>query len=170
MSEFFASHAELLRREYEFEVAETEELTTKVPPKVLERHGLALTSLVVSNVRTGMAGRSLADLGVDPMLVSSPETRLPTHSFQAGDVALLRPLKVSVASSVSPESRVEVTIARVHETYLTVSIDCNTDESVQQFEGRFWLVPLPNYKTYKRLFKTVADLQKDHEKLSLIHI
>ncbi|RKP26856.1 immunoglobulin mu binding protein 2 [Syncephalis pseudoplumigaleata] len=81
---FVARQLELLEREREEAIAQTELLRTCRSPQTLQRHGLALLALQVIGARTGLGGQCLLELG--PAVAGG---RFPPHQIRPNDVVLI---------------------------------------------------------------------------------
>lgn len=84
---FAASQLTLLDAELKAELSETDALLSSHTPTALARGGLAILNLNVSSVRTGMGGKTIVELALDPAVVakgSKPE--IPEHGIRVGDI------------------------------------------------------------------------------------
>lgn len=115
--EFCQRQLQLLDEERQAELDQESLMRTTWPPKQLERHGLALLSLSVSNIRSSLGGKTLLDLepgpGRDPVLPAQ-------QKFRVGDIAALEP--VSGKSGDSGGKRVTGVVYRVLQTRITLSL------------------------------------------------
>lgn len=75
----------LLAAELNAELEETALLTATHAPSTLARAGLAILNLAVSAQRTGLGGKSLIELSLDPAIAGT-ETQLPEHGLRVGDI------------------------------------------------------------------------------------
>jgi len=73
----------LLDAELQAEVAETSTLLSQSSPTSLQRAGLAILNLVVSSQRTGLGGKTVVDLELDPAVGGGD---LPEHGIRTGDI------------------------------------------------------------------------------------
>lgn len=94
---FFTTQLSLLQAEQATEVAETSLLLSSAPPKMIATAGLAILNLTISNLRTGMGGRTVIELALDSAVSSSStkgdevkgkgrEGQLPEHGIRSGDI------------------------------------------------------------------------------------
>lgn len=83
ISHFATSQLSLLSSELQAELAETTLLTATHAPPVLQRAGLAILNLHVSSQRTGLGGKTLLELGLDPAVGGG---ELPEHGLRVGDI------------------------------------------------------------------------------------
>ena len=83
ISTFATTQLALLDRELQAELTETSSLTTECSPATLQRAGVALLNLSVSSQRTGLGGRTVLDLRLDPAIGQS---ELPEHGLRVGDI------------------------------------------------------------------------------------
>lgn len=82
---FADKQLKLLAAELNAELEETALLTATHAPSTLARAGLAVLNLAVSAQRTGMGGKSLIELSMDPAIAGA-ETQLPEHGLRVGDI------------------------------------------------------------------------------------
>ncbi|KAI4760406.1 DNA helicase [Aureobasidium sp. EXF-3400] len=85
VSSFADKQLKLLAAELNAELEETALLTATHAPSTLARAGLAVTNLAVSAQRTGLGGKSLVELSLDPAIAGT-ETQLPEHGLRVGDI------------------------------------------------------------------------------------
>ncbi|KAK3099969.1 hypothetical protein FSP39_012679, partial [Pinctada imbricata] len=117
-------------------------LSERLPAKELQRRGVCLLKLQISNCRTGLYGRTLVTF--EP---SGNSTELPSHNITPGGQTAAD----VVGSGV---------VTRVSKTIVTVAFDDKEDIFSLNDEGRFRLTKLTNDVTYKRLKSALHDLQK----------
>ncbi|KAH0403264.1 DNA helicase, partial [Aureobasidium melanogenum] len=82
---FADKQLKLLAAELNAELEETALLTATHAPSTLARAGLAVLNLSVSAQRTGLGGKSLIELSLDPAIAGT-ETQLPEHGLRVGDI------------------------------------------------------------------------------------
>jgi len=80
---FATAQLSLLDAELQAEVAETSTLLSQSSPTSLQRAGLAILNLVVSSQRTGLGGKTVVDLELDPAVGGGD---LPEHGIRTGDI------------------------------------------------------------------------------------
>ncbi|KAI4723758.1 DNA helicase [Aureobasidium sp. EXF-10728] len=85
VSGFADKQLQLLAAELNAELEETALLTATHAPSTLARAGLAVLNLAVSAQRTGLGGKSLVELSLDPAIAGT-ETQLPEHGLRVGDI------------------------------------------------------------------------------------
>lgn len=85
ISAFAGSQLSLLSNELQAELSETSLLTSTHAPSVLARAGLAILNLTVSSQRTGLGGKTVLDLELDPA-VAGASKELPEHGIRVGDI------------------------------------------------------------------------------------
>jgi DNA polymerase alpha-associated DNA helicase A len=107
---FATTQLSLLHAEQASELAETTLLLSDSPPTVLARAGLAILNLSLVSQRTGLGGRTVLELGVDPAVAAPASSRrfggggfdgtgsrdggpngglaggLPEHGIRTGDI------------------------------------------------------------------------------------
>lgn len=87
ISTFASRQLTLLDRELQSELAETALLASASSPAALQRAGLAILNLHVASQRTGLGGKTVLDLQLDPAIGSG---ELPEHGLRVGDIVGLR--------------------------------------------------------------------------------
>jgi DNA polymerase alpha-associated DNA helicase A len=85
ITQFADKQLQLLAAELNAELEETALLTATHAPSTLARAGLALVNLAVSAQRTGLGGKSLIELSLDPAIAGTA-TELPEHGLRVGDI------------------------------------------------------------------------------------
>lgn len=84
---FAASQLTLLDAELKAELAETDALLSSHTPTALARGGLAILNLNVSSVRTGMGGKTIIELALDPAVITKgAKPEIPEHGIRVGDI------------------------------------------------------------------------------------
>ena len=83
ISTFATSQLVLLDEELQAEVAETSALIAQISPTNLQRAGVAIINLNVSSQRTGLGGKTIVDLELDPAVGGG---ELPEHGIRTGDI------------------------------------------------------------------------------------
>ena len=85
ISNFADKQLELLAAELKAELDETALFTDTHAPCTLARAGLAVLNLAVSAQRTGLGGKSLIELSLDPAIAGA-DSELPEHGMRVGDI------------------------------------------------------------------------------------
>jgi DNA polymerase alpha-associated DNA helicase A len=85
---FAQTQLSLLKAEQAAEVAETTLLLSEASPSTLARAGLAILNLTPLSQRTGLGGKSVVELGLDPAVASAEKggSDLPEHGIRTGDI------------------------------------------------------------------------------------
>ncbi|KAK3700712.1 hypothetical protein LTR37_015794 [Vermiconidia calcicola] len=158
ISTFATSQLSLLDKELQAELAETQLLTETHAPNTLQRAGLALLNLHVSSQRTGLGGKTVLELGLDPAVGGG---ELPEHGLRVGDICAVAEQPKGGERKKEREGMekqgVEGVVTRVHKETVTVALD---RDEVEIPNGKLWLVKLANDVTWKRLNFTMTRLQK----------
>ncbi|KAI7270223.1 DNA helicase [Hortaea werneckii] len=170
ISSFATKQLSLLNNELQAELAETQLLTSTHAPVVLQRAGLALLNLAVNSQRTGLGGKTLLELGVDPAVGGG---ELHEHGFRVGDICAVAEQPKGAEKKKERESKekqgAEGVVTKVQKEVITVALD---KEEVDIPAGKLWLVKLANDVTYKRLNLTMTKLQKmqpsEHSQLTQV--
>ncbi|RMD39985.1 hypothetical protein DV735_g5144, partial [Chaetothyriales sp. CBS 134920] len=165
---FFATLRSLLDRELAAETAEASLLLTSTPPTVLARAGLAILNLTVSSLRTGMGGRTVIELALDPAVIPKGSAGdLPEHAIRTGDIVRVGPKPSDGARkkdrSETEAKGVEGVVVKVRERALQVALgkegggggsgkdDDAVTAAVPDGNQLLWLVKLANDVTYRRM-------------------
>ncbi|KAI9724705.1 MAG: hypothetical protein M1828_003574 [Chrysothrix sp. TS-e1954] len=156
---FFATtQLALLDRELQAELDETASLATQSSPTTLQRAGLAILNLHVVSQRTGLGGRSVLDLQLDPAI---GHTELPEHGIRVGDIV---GLKESIGGAAKKKEKNEVesksldgVVVKVSTSSVNVALE---KEDADVPGGKLWIIKLANDVTYKRMNQTMSKLEK----------
>lgn len=148
--DFAATQLSLLSQELQSEIDETASLITNHSPVNLQRAGLAVTNLVVSNQRTGMGGKTVLELSTDA--ATSTNSELPEHGARPGDIVLVAEQPSGSAKKKEikdlEKKGVRGVITRVQKESLGVAL--NEDKDDVGLNGRVWAVKLADEVTHKR--------------------
>ncbi|XP_022094082.1 DNA-binding protein SMUBP-2-like [Acanthaster planci] len=152
--EFIKKQSELLALEREAEIAETSALAENVPLKELQRRGVCLLKLHPASQSTGLYGRTLVTFA--PRKGHGDGT-LPTHNISSGDIVGVSPSHGGGASSTEDPSGI---VSRVTQSSITVAFDHKDTEGpvTFEYEGLYRLTKLANDVTYRRLKRSLSDL------------
>lgn len=146
ISSFATSQLSLLNNELQAELAETQLLTSTHAPTVLQRAGLALLNLSVSSQRTGLGGKTLLELGLDPAVGGDGE--LPEHGLRVGDICAVAEQPKGAERKKERESKekqgAEGVLTRVQREAVTVALD---KEEIDIPGGKLWLYVLLSTST-----------------------
>ncbi|KAK7188101.1 hypothetical protein DPSP01_001642 [Paraphaeosphaeria sporulosa] len=160
---FAATQLTLLDAELQAELAETNALLSSHTPTALSRAGLAILNLNVSSIRTGLGGKTVVELGLDPAVVGKGEKPdIPEHGIRVGDIIAVQ--DQPAGSAKKSEKRdlakkgVEGVVLRVKRENIEIILD-KEDADVPS-GGKLWLVKLANDITYKRMNQTMGNLKK----------
>ena len=137
ISTFATSQLSLLDKELQAELAETQLLTATHAPNTLQREGLALLNLHVSSQRTGLGGKIVLELSLDPAVGGGG---LPEHGLRAGDICAVAEQPKGAERKKEREGMekqgVEGVVTRVHKESVTVALD---RDEVEIPNGKLWL-------------------------------
>lgn len=126
----------LLSLELHAETTQNALLLGAAPPPLLARAGLALLNLSITSYRTGLGGRTVLELGLDPALAPSAKDSsnnhssglppLPEHGIRTGDIVRVgeRPRDTAKKREVAEgkERGVEGVVVRVGERVVQVAL------------------------------------------------
>ncbi|KAF5630738.1 HCS1-DNA helicase A [Fusarium tjaetaba] len=161
ISAFATTQLALLEQELQTEINETSTLISNHSPTALQRAGLALTNLVVSDQRTGLGGRTVLELSPDAATGSPDE--LPEHGLRTGDIVLVAEQPAGSAKKREvkdlEKKGARGVVTRVNRGWIAVAVDEGKEEV--GFLGRVWAVKLADEVTYKSPSPVSQDLSKD---------
>lgn len=143
-------------------------------PRKLASFGLAIVNLVMSNLRTGIAGKTVLELLLDPAF-SNPDEDLPSGSIRVGDI-----VKVDRMDSGEENSALEGVVTKVTNKLVVISVpeDADDEHLIALYNNtgndniRMWIVKLTNSVTYKRMQQAMTRLSnlKESDKSEVIRI
>jgi len=180
---FFTTQVSLLKAEQASEAAETALLLSSAAPSTLARAGLAVTNLTTNALKTGLGGRTVIELGLDPAYAptnlkngekgvsSKADGSLPEHGIRTGDIVRIGEMPKGGAKKKEltelKGKGVEGVVTRIGERAVWVAAgkggnDNNKDDSDLDAlaSGRLWIVKLANDVTYKRMDWALGKLLK----------
>jgi DNA polymerase alpha-associated DNA helicase A len=166
---FATTQLHLLEQESKTEIAENTLLLSSSPPQTLARAGLAILNLTIVSQRTGLGGRTVLELGLDPAIKSGSDD-LPEHGIRTGDIVRVGEQPKGGAKKRDTEALktkgTEGVVTRVGQRAVWVAAGKseNADDSdVEALGEKLWLVKLANDVTYKRMNQTMVKLSKMDE-------
>ncbi|KIW74355.1 hypothetical protein Z517_12295 [Fonsecaea pedrosoi CBS 271.37] len=170
-SAFFTTLLHLVNLEQDSEVAETSLLLSSTSPTTLSRAGLAILNLSVHSLKTGLGGRSVVELGLDPAVISKDSRgELPEHGIRTGDIVRVGETpKGTARKKEAAELKgkgVEGVVVRVGQRAVWVALgkEGGGSDNVEEVpDGKLWLVKLANDVTYRRMNQTLTRLLKAPE-------
>lgn len=179
---FFTTQLSLLEAEQATEVAETTLLLSAAAPSILARAGLAITNLSVNSLKTGLGGRTVIELGLDPAyastnlkngekgIVSKSEGALPEHGIRTGDIVRVGEMPKGSAKKKEvtdlKDKAIEGVVTRIGERAVWVAAGKGSDQGNDEQDvdtltnSRLWVVKLANDVTYKRMNWALSKLLK----------
>ncbi|KAF2740239.1 P-loop containing nucleoside triphosphate hydrolase protein [Polyplosphaeria fusca] len=163
---FATTQLSLLDAELQAELAENNELLSSHTPTALARAGLAILNLNVSSIRTGLGGKTVLELALDPAVVSKGDKAdIPEHGIRTGDIVATQ--EQPGGSAKKTEKRdlakkgADGVVLRVRRENIEVVLD--KEDAEIPGGGKLWIVKLANDITYKRMKQAMAKLQKSQE-------
>ncbi|KAF2185701.1 P-loop containing nucleoside triphosphate hydrolase protein [Zopfia rhizophila CBS 207.26] len=163
---FASTQLALLDGELQAELLETNALLSSHTPTALSRAGLAILNLNVSSIRTGLGGKTVVELCLDPAVVTKSEKAdIPEHGLRPGDIVAIQ--EQPAGSAKKTEKRelvkkgVEGVVLKVRRENVEVVLD--KEDADAPSGGRLWIIKLANDVTYKRMNQTMTKLQKFEE-------
>ncbi|KAG9760105.1 DNA helicase, partial [Aureobasidium melanogenum] len=157
---FADKQLKLLAAELNAELEETALLTATHAPSTLARAGLAVVNLSVSAQRTGLGGKSLIELSLDPAIAGT-ETQLPEHGLRVGDIVGVSEQPKGAEKKKERQDmekkQIQGVVVKVLREIIVVALD---KDEVDIPGGKLWLVKLANDVTYKRMNQTMTKLLK----------
>ncbi|KIV97470.1 hypothetical protein PV10_01221 [Exophiala mesophila] len=169
---FFTTLLHLVDLEQASEVKETSMLLSSTPPTILARAGLALLSLTIASLKTGMGGRTVIELSLDPaVVVKGTKGELPEHALRPGDIVRVGEMpKATAKKKEAAELKskgVEAVVTRVGERSIWAALGKDSGSGDGDLEsvpdGRLWIVKLANDVTYRRMSQVLSKLLKTPE-------
>lgn len=150
ISAFATAQLTLLDAELQAEVAETTTLVSQFAPSTLQRAGRAILNLVVGSQRTGLGGKTVVDLELDPAVGAGD---LPEHGIHTGDIVSVQEQPSGSArkkeKSTLQSRGVEGVVVKVAARQIAVALG-NDDDGEVPGGGKLWLFKLADDVTYKR--------------------
>lgn len=125
---FAASQLTLLDAELKAELSENDALLSSHTPTALARGGLAILNLNVSSVRTGMGGKTIVELALDPAIVTKgAKPEIPEHGIRVGDIVAVADQPAGSAKKTEKKELekkgVEGVVLRVRRENIEVVLD-----------------------------------------------
>ena len=145
---FFTTLLHLVDLEQASEVKETSMLLSSTPPTILARAGLALLSLTIASLKTGMGGRTVIELSLDPaVVVKGTKGELPEHALRPGDIVRVGEMpKATAKKKEAAELKskgVEAVVTRVGERSIWAALGKDSGSGDGDLEsvpdGRLWM-------------------------------
>ncbi|KAF9692896.1 hypothetical protein EKO04_009091 [Ascochyta lentis] len=160
---FATSQLTLLDAELKAELSETDALLSSHTPTALARGGLAILNLHVSSIRTGMGGKTIVELALDPAVVTKgAKPEIPEHGIRVGDIVAVADQPAGSAKKTEKKELekkgAEGVVLKVRRENIEMVLD-KEDADVPS-GSKLWIVKLANDVTYKRMNQTMARLQK----------
>ncbi|KAF2867655.1 DNA helicase-like protein [Massariosphaeria phaeospora] len=160
---FAATQLSLLDAELQAELSETNALLSSHTPTALSRAGLAILNLNVSSIRTGLGGKPVVELALDPAVVAKGEkSDIPEHGIRTGDIVAIQDQPAGSAKKTEKRELanegVEGVVLRVRRENIEVVLD--KEDADTPSGSKLWIVKLANDVTYKRMNQTMTKLQK----------
>ncbi|KAF2659817.1 DNA helicase-like protein [Lophiostoma macrostomum CBS 122681] len=172
---FATTQLKLLDAELQAELSETNALLSSHTPTTLARAGLAILNLNISSIRTGLGGKTVVELALDPAVVTKGDKAdIPEHGIRTGDIVAVQ--EQPSGSAKKTEKRdlakkgAEGVVLRVRRENVEVVLD-KEDADVPS-GSKLWIVKLANDVTYKRMNQTMIRLQKlqEQEHTPFLHV
>lgn len=146
---FFTTLQHLLSLEQASEVAENSLLLSLAPPATLARVGLAILSLTIASLKTGLGGRSVVELSLDSAVVAKDSKgELPEHGIRTGDIVRVGEMPKGTAKKKEvtelKAKGVEGVVTRVGERAVWVALGKESggaggDEVESVPDGKLWM-------------------------------
>lgn len=179
---FFTTQKSLLEAEQASEVAETTLLLSAASPSTLARAGLAIINLSINSLKTGLGGRTVIELGLDPAYVSTntksgekgipsrSDGDLPEHGIRTGDIVRVGEMPKGGAKKKEvtelKNKGIEGVVTRIGERAVWVAAGKSNEDNTNDTDvdnlasSRLWVVKLANDVTYKRMNWALTKLLK----------
>lgn len=161
---FATTQIHLLEQESKTEIAENTLLLSSSPPQTLARAGLAILNLTIISQKTGLGGRTVLELGLDPAIKSGSDD-LPEHGIRTGDIVRISEQPKGGAKKRDAEALktkgTEGVVTRVGQRAVWVAAGKDggkDDDDVDALGEKLWLVKLANDVTFKRMNQVMTKL------------
>lgn len=134
---FAAMQLGLLDLELQAEVAESNTLIGFLSPTTLQRAGVAIVNLNISSQRTGLGGKTVLDLELDPAVGGGD---IPEHGIRTGDLVGVQEQTSGSAKKKdktdSQRNGVNGVVLKVQPASVSVALD---KEDVDVPGGKLWM-------------------------------
>ncbi|KAF2470149.1 DNA-binding protein SMUBP-2 [Lindgomyces ingoldianus] len=149
---FAAGQLTLLDAELQAELSETNALLSLHTPATLCRAGLAILNLNVSSIRTGLGGKTVVELAVDPAVVrKGDKADIPEHGIRTGDIVAIQDQPAGSARKTEKreltKKGVEGVVLRIRRENVEIVLD-KEDADVPS-GGKLWMMNQAMTKLYK---------------------
>lgn len=165
----------------------TNSYLTTYSAKRLHQLGLAIINLIITNIKNGLGGKTLIELGLDPALTSD-NNEIQIGSLRVGDIIKLDKMsnantsekiltkkaqdnssknkKTENNEDATQDESLDAVIIKINSSSVTVSIeeDHTEDKVLNLYNNtlndsvRMWIVKLSNSITYKRMTSAMSKL------------
>lgn len=137
ISSFADTQLQLLSRELDAEVTATAELISQASPSALQRAGIAVLNLHISAQRTGLGGKTVLELELDPAI---GRNELPEHGLRVGDIVGVRSQLGGSAKkqekTKAEKDGIDGVMVKVSSNTLGVALD---KEDAEVPNGKLWM-------------------------------
>ncbi|XP_059153320.1 DNA-binding protein SMUBP-2-like [Physella acuta] len=158
IEQFVNKTLELIDKERDAEIEETQYLTEKLSAKELERRGVCLLKLQIKARRSGLYGRMVAVF--EPQLkhgaVKNSKPELSSHNLSPGDIVGVGLMK----SEATDKPLATGIVSQVTSSNISIAFDESQDIFELDDDALYKLTKLANDVTYRRLKTTLKDLAK----------
>ncbi|KAG9511751.1 DNA helicase, partial [Aureobasidium melanogenum] len=141
----------LLAAELNAELQETALLTATHAPSTLARAGLAVLNLSVSAQRTGLGGKFLIELSLDPAIAGT-ETQLPEHGLRVGDIVGVseqpKGAEMKKERQDMEKKQIQGVVVKVLREIIVVALD---KDEVDIPGGKLWLLVNSTFVFWRRM-------------------
>lgn len=176
LAEAFRSAVEL---EQKCDTLLTDSYLETFSARKLASFGLAVINLITANLRTGLGGKTLIELSLDPAF-SKQDDEIQPGSLRVGDIVKLDRMASKANEKSEEKSSLDGVIIKLTGKVIVVSVEEDaSDESILGLYNntgndniRMWIVKLTNSVTYKRMFQAIKKLEnlKDYDKGEFLRI
>ena len=134
---FATTQLALLSHELDAEVSQTADLISLASPSALQRAGIAVLNLHIASQRTGLGGKTVLELELDPAI---GRDELPEHGLRVGDIVGVRS-QVGGSAKKQEKAKAETegvdgVMVKVSATALGVALD---KEDADAPGGKLWM-------------------------------
>lgn len=152
----------------------TLEYLSSYSPRKLAKLGLAVVNLVVHGIRTGLGGKLLMELTLDPS-VKGENTEFATGTLRVGDIVRIDTMKNSTEPQKDTSDAVDAVITKITSSSIVAAVEDDDKElglynNTANDSAKIWIVKLTNSITYKRMNSAMGKLAELNDaKKNVIH-
>ncbi|KAJ2219450.1 hypothetical protein IW143_002678, partial [Coemansia sp. RSA 520] len=169
ISQFVERHTQLVERERAYEMEQTRELAARLRPTYLQKLGLGLAGLRITQTRTGLGGK----LVLTAEAYVAGDTLAPT-TLRVGDIVGVQDAKYDSKPEAKHDAKSEAShlsgvVWAITDTLIKIALNSDTDIPAEWRE-RCSVVKLANDTTYTRILHALRGLLACAQRPELHHV